>query len=223
MAEIANAAAVAQILGLDEAQISALVATEVLPRPERGQLDPLACVRAYTQHMRDLVAQQTITWTEARRRYECEGANLSSLAPLIGVSKQRVHQRARNEGWIDKREAVAQATAEAIRRFVARDTEAVLANIAEKHTISRDLLAIIRKQTELAREDKANVRTCLALRHLSFALRTIEAIDSGLAGLREGDWRPRKPSGEKLPPLPTDFDFLEALTKSKTKQPQEIQ
>lgn len=213
-------AAVAQILGLDEGQVDVLVATEVLPKPGKGGFDVLACVRAYAAHMRSLVEQQKIDWTEARRLYEFEGVNQAEIARRVGVSKQRVGVRMRSEGWIDKSDAVRQATAAAIRKFVERDTEAVLANVAEKHELSRDLMALIRKHVdEMASGQAPNIRACLALRHLSFALRTIEALDSGLAGLREGDWRPRGSERAKVP-LPDDFDFLKALRKPKRSEEQ---
>jgi hypothetical protein len=187
--------AVARTLDLAIAEAEELVVAGVLPEGKSGRFDVLACVRAYAAHLRSKVVAQRITWAEARRRHEEEGANFAELGALLGVSKQRVSFRAKTEEWFDRSAAIAASQRKALRQFVERDTTAILENLALKHELNRDLLELAKRHVDKMKADAPpNMKAIFALRHLAVTVRTIEHVDAVMAGLRDDGWRAR---GEK--------------------------
>lgn len=210
MAERVPAAAIASLLAMPEEQVQALVEAEVLPKPTRDGYDLVGCVRAYAVHMRSKVPAD-FGWPEARRMHELEGISFTEIARIKGCSVQAVSARAKREDWIDRREIIRETRLQAARLFAMRDVNAVLENLTEKHAISRDLLALVRKQAEELATGKINVRAALAVRHLSVALKNIEHLDANIAGLTDGKWRTEGMGDPAMPVVLEPNDFISLL------------
>lgn len=181
MPDLQPADAVARVLGIEPREVAALAEQGVL-NSSRGRFDVLACVRQYTEHLRGQIPRVEVDWEQARRLYEIDGATQTAIAERMQVTKQAVCNRARREGWTDRSAMVRQAREAAIRKYVERDTEAVLANVALKHELNRDLLTIIRRHVDaLLKGEKPELRTSTAIRNFCLAVRTIETVDASMA------------------------------------------
>jgi predicted DNA-binding protein YlxM (UPF0122 family) len=203
-------AAVTSLLGIDAAEVDALVAKGALPEPTRAGYDVLACVRAYGEHMRTLVPKR-VSWPEAQRLYEIEDMTIMEIASRVGVTKQAVFDHVRRKGWVRRAEALRAEASALVRAFVERDRAAIEANLATKHELNRDLMALIRKYVDqLAAGERVEIRNTVALRNLTLALKNVEAIDTSIGSLRDRSWQD---GTAEQPPLdlPADVDLLELL------------
>lgn len=176
-----------------------------------------------------------IGWAEARRRFEEEDATLTELAPLLDCTVGNVSYHAKRQGWAKITGLDAELRAAAIRGYVARASEHVLANLERKHALTERITRLVerhvarhevdafwakvighRRDGEPILVDEDPSATLLTLAR---TLKTCEDVDAQL--LRDGPWREAQ-DGPKLPPLPADFNFLEALRKPR-KPEQEMQ
>lgn len=171
-------------------------------------------------------------WAEARKLHELEGWTFSAIAELMDVTVQAVSSRAQRESWFRKGEIVAEARANAVRKFIERESKAVLDTFAERHALVDRLQSLVGRHVGRLEQDvfwakcagyKRDGEPILhhedpaeTLRKLVQSLHLLESVDAQL--LRDGPWRNGDDGKGKLPPLPADFDFLKALRKRKPQE-----
>lgn len=168
--------------------------------------------------------------------HELEGWTFTAIAELMDVTIQAVSQRAERESWLRKGEVVAAARAKAVQKFVERESNAVLATFAERHSLVDRLQSLVGRHVGRLEEDAFWAKVighhrdgepilvhedpAESLVKLVRSLKLLEDTDAAI--LRDGPWRDATGTGPKPPPLPADFDFFQALRKPR-KPEQEIQ
>jgi len=129
-------------------------------------------------------------WVAIREAREIDGRRWSELARQFGVTRQRIQRRAVREGWRNPGELVRKATEDFARRFVARESEAVIDAFRETLDASRRILALATTRIEALEENPAEANPGV-LKDLAEVIRKSRVVQSDIGGLNRGDgWRP---------------------------------
>lgn len=153
-------------------------------------------------------------WEKARKIYEEEGKSLQKVADIIGSTRQTVSRHAEAEGWVSARvlarEALPARRENVLRLFIERDSEAICRSLEQKHEINQILLRVAKAHAErLESGTKMLIKSgtdrngdpvyveedpILSLSRLAVSVKSIEAVDRSIAGIRDDSWRAKRSS-----------------------------
>lgn len=151
-----------------------------------------------------------VDWKKARRLHERDGKSFTEIAETLGCSRNTVAAHARRGSWVNgaqvEREASAQRRQKIFDLFVARDAEAIRANLSQKHEATSLALGIIlgelrsidagERLLEHKGDQVVEVDKLTRVRRATLALQNVEVIDRSLAGLKDDGWRSAGGAGE---------------------------
>ncbi len=148
-------------------------------------------------------------WERARRLYEEEGKTFEEIGETIGALAHTVSNHAKGEGWVNRKQLLADSQVERVRtfidEFIEQDREAIKENLAAKHSLNKRILALARRHIERLENDQlfaiqtgtkrdgtpilVDEDPVVSLSRLALTAQRVEAMDKSIADLKDGSWR----------------------------------
>lgn len=150
-----------------------------------------------------------IDWNAGRTMFEQGGKSFTEIGQALGCRRQTVAARAAREAWVSPsqvlKETAPQRREEIARRFIERDSEAILERLAKMARATEAGLEVAAIHIERLRDESLILckqrgevtiaeSPSLELRRLASALASLHAVTSDLASLRDNTWRTSDPA-----------------------------